>query len=320
MKVLILGQSSIASRRAFPALNKLDCINSIDIASRRDVDQNAFDGVKFHASYKGYELGLHKSDAELVYVSLHNSDHAYWAEAAIRLNKHVVVDKPAFLDLPTAVRLLSLAAQHNVCLAEATVFCDHPHVETLLKILNADGGVSRLVTVFSIPPLPLENFRNHKELGGGAFYDLAPYAAACSRLFFADDPQSIFCKFLSRNEVTGADMAFSVMASYSGGRCLLGHFGFDTEYQNYISAFGPGVAASVGRFFTPPVAIESPIIVTRNNEKSIITAQAGDSFELFFDRLCTAIKQKDWAEFSSALSRDAHFTNRLKASVQGEDS
>src|SRR5438046_8291042 len=121
MDVLILGHSSIAQRRVVPALSTLSGFGRIDVATRK-----AAGGVPFEWPYGDvygdYKKALHESAAQLVYVSLVNSEHARWTEEAINAGRHVVVDKPAFLGVQGTERMLELADRRGVCVAEATVW------------------------------------------------------------------------------------------------------------------------------------------------------------------------------------------------------
>src|SRR2546426_882339 len=128
MDVLILGLSSIAQRRAVPALRQLTSIRRIDMATRKAAKRDSIewnDGELF----PDYEKALTSSRAELVYVSLVNSEHARWTEAALNSGRHVVVDKPAFLGLDITNRMLDLADRKKACLAEATVWSYHPQIQ-----------------------------------------------------------------------------------------------------------------------------------------------------------------------------------------------
>ena len=37
---------------------------------------------------------LEKTDSQIVYISLINSEHYKWATKALNMNKHVIIDKP----------------------------------------------------------------------------------------------------------------------------------------------------------------------------------------------------------------------------------
>ena len=140
MKILIIGYSSIVRRRIIPALHHLDEIVEVDLATRRpDEVINPLDPVikNIHGNYKE---ALEQTDAELVYISLVNSLHGHWVEAALQTGKHVVVDKPAFLSLAETKRLVRMADRAGLCLAEAIVIGDHPQFNLVRNLTETHGG------------------------------------------------------------------------------------------------------------------------------------------------------------------------------------
>jgi predicted dehydrogenase len=280
----------------------MEDITSVIVASRRG---GAFDD---------YETAIAEGGADLAYISLENSNHAQWAERALQCGLHVVVDKPAFLTHGDAHRLTELAASKRRCLAEATVFAFHPQIAAVRDFFQSAGTAPRrVVALFSFPPLDAADFRNRPDRGGGALYDVGPYAVATSRLFFGRPPRGVHCEVLARGP-QGVDSAFSVLMRYDGGGALAGHFGFDTEYQNRLIAFGPGAAAELNRAFTLPPDTASRVAVRRNNVESELPVAPADSFALFLSAVVAAIGRGRWDEFTAALLEDAALLARLRSS------
>ncbi len=317
MKILIIGHSSIVRRRIIPALHHLDEIVGVDLATRRPGEvTNPLDS-EIGNIYGSYKEALEQTDAELVYVSLVNSLHGHWVEAALQAGKHVVVDKPAFLSLAETKRLAKMADRAGLCLAEAIVIGDHPQFNLVRNLGETHGGITRLFAVFSIPPFSQSNYRNHSELGGGALLDMGSYVAALGWLLFKKDPEEVVCRVLDHHAQTQVDTAFSVLVRYPDSGCFIGYFGFDTEYQNRITVIGPQISITLDRVFTIPPDLENKILVTRQSKQSIITCPPGDTFSLFFSRLIKAIKSKAWAEFPQDILRNVFFREQMQRSAQG---
>jgi NDP-hexose-3-ketoreductase len=205
-----------------------------------------------------------------------------------------------------------------MCLAEAVVFSHHPQIAVLKRLLLEHGSATRLIATFTMPPLPEDNFRNQPELGGGSLYDLGPYASAVSRLFFESAPDNVACNVVSNHPNTKVDTAFSVLASYSCGRSFVGHFGFDTEYQNRVTLFGPEMAATVDRIFTTPADFENHIDVNRSNQQSRILVEAGDPFEGFFANVIESVEKNRFSAFAKDLRQDAEFLETMRTVALGE--
>jgi predicted dehydrogenase len=76
MTWVILGVSSIATRRVLPALASLPAVNEIHLASRRPVNAGLLPAGKRGRVFSGYESALSQLEPGIAYVSLVNSLHA----------------------------------------------------------------------------------------------------------------------------------------------------------------------------------------------------------------------------------------------------
>ena len=105
MRFLILGYSAIAQKRIIRAVMDMEGITGIDIATRENANRISLPGRSLNV-FEGYQNALKQSQAEVVYISTVNNEHAEWVEKALNYGFHVIVDKPAFLNLNTAENLL----------------------------------------------------------------------------------------------------------------------------------------------------------------------------------------------------------------------
>ena len=319
MNILIIGFSEIAKKRILPALKKTEHIQCIDIASRSSAS-----GLLAESTYNGtvfndYADAISRSNADLVYLSLVNSSHAEWAEQALRRGCHVIVDKPAFTSIDDARRLTDLARAKGLCLAEATVYEYHSQIKMARDLfLQGETHPTRLTISFSFPPLPADNFRYQRHLGGGALWDLGPYAVSPGRLFFDDEPDEVFCRVCTRNPATGVDTSFSMLATYPGGHSMVGHFDFNTEYRNCINILGPGMSVDIDRVFTTPSDVENELKVHSHNNTKIHKTPAADSFSIFLQRVCDSIRESRHHSFIETLLSDATALHRLRKAAQEE--
>lgn len=319
MNILVIGYSAIVQKRILPALKKIEGIDNIDIATRSSIAFGADTTTSSGTVFNDYAEALSKSSAELVYISLVNSSHAEWAEKALRSERHVIVDKPAFTSLDDAQRLAALAHSRNRCLAEATVYPWHPQIQEARDLFQRAGThPTRLTVGFSFPPFPADNFRWQRHLGGGALWDLGPYAVSPGRLFFNAEPDEIVCRVCTKNQATGVDTSFSVLAVYPGGRSMVGHFDFNTEYRNGINILGPAMSVDIERVFTTPPDMENKLIVRSHNSTTIIKTPAADSFAIFLQHVRDSIRESRHQIFIETLLSDAVVLNRLRKAAQEE--
>jgi predicted dehydrogenase len=310
MDCLIIGCSRFARRRVLPALVGLDGIDAVHVASRSATDAPT-NGRRFH----DYEEALDATLPGLVYVSLTNDAHARWAEAALARGHHVVVDKPAFTDLATAERLVALARSRSLVLAEATTYGYHPVMAELRRVFAEHGSAPTHVTCALTPPIPADDFRHRKALGGGALLDLGPYAASLGRVIWGVAPAAISACSTHDGEV---DISFSLLARYGGGRVLAGHFGFDTEYCNWIHLLGPSLAVEArGVFSTPPDAA-TEITVRHRDAITVRTSPPAPAMRLFLAAVLAAIARGHHAPLAQTLLNDARVLDRLRHAADGQ--
>ena len=323
--VLILGFSRIAQRRVLPAFQGLAKVRGIEIASRRGRPENLPTADKVTRFHEDFTVALETTEADLVYVSTVNSEHAEWVERALLAGRHVVVDKPAVVRLADGERLVALAKSRGLCLAESVVWAAHPQVERCRQIFAQAGSrPTRLTAIFSMPPLAPDNFRYRAELGGGALWDLGPYAVSLGRELFAAEPSQLWCTTTSwfprlarRGGLGDVDTAFSLLARYPEGRSLVGHFGFDTEYRNEVTVLGPSASVHCARIFTTPPDLENELRIQIGNSASLELAPAADSFGCFFESVIEAIRPGgEVAGFAEYLASDLRVLTRMRGSAK----
>jgi NDP-hexose-3-ketoreductase len=288
MQVLLLGYSSIARRRVLPTLAAMG-VQHIEIATRSAAPEEMPPGRSGTRIFRDYAEALRQSEAELVYISVVNSLHAELAAMALETGHHVVIDKPATTDLSTARHLIQLAQSQDRLLAEATVYGYHPQI--------------------AVEP---ENFRNDADLGGGALLDLGPYAVTPGRLFFGDAPHEVICRSFTPSS-SQVENAFSVLATYPGGRSLVGHFGMTTGYINRLTVLGPDTTVTLDRVFSPPSDRVCQLRVNQHNQHRTVDVPAADNFALFLQAVLDAIERGDTESFAATLLADAVALDQLQS-------
>jgi predicted dehydrogenase len=307
--VLVLGYSNLARRRILPALAALG-VTGIEVASR-SAGQAEWPPPGCTRTFNDYGDALEHSAAALVYISTVNSLHAAMAEQALEAGRHVVVDKPLCLSVRSAERLASLASRRGLCLAEACVWDFHPQVQAARDVFAAVGSrPEKLSAVFSFPPLASDNFRYRANCGGGALWDLGPYAVTPGRLFFGAEPEAVVGCVLSQQGAV--DTAFAVMLTYPGGCALVGQYGFTTGYANRLEVLGSGVAVSLAPAFTSRADASLEVVVQDRSERRTVTLPPSDSFALFLQRLIGDIRAGNHEPWRANLLADARALGRLR--------
>lgn len=303
MRVLILGYSSIVERRVLPAAAKVGRIATVSIASKSRPKPD--DWPKQGLFFDDYEAALRSSDCDLVYLSLPNAMHAHWVMAALAAGKHVVVDKPAMMTLAASERAVEEARRAGRLVAEATVFGYHPQFASLVEFIAETGPMTQAAAQFIIPPLPIGNFRNHPELGGGCLLDLGPYAAATMRILGGGDVSDITALAGGRHPETGVEMGFSVLARLGNGGTFSGHFSFEGEYQNRLLVVGRFGSVLIERVFTPPADHSVEWRRRVRNVEDVVAFEPADTFANFLEAVTSAIADGGHERFHRDLLSDA---------------
>jgi dTDP-3,4-didehydro-2,6-dideoxy-alpha-D-glucose 3-reductase len=304
MRLLILGYSSIVERRVIPAAEKIAAVDKISIASKsRSLPNSGW--PKSGRLFSDYDTALRESDSDIVYLSLPNAMHEQWILAALAAGKHVIVDKPATMTREGGQRAVAEARRVGRVLAEATVFGYHPQFKALADFLAENGPLTHVDAQFVIPPLPIANFRNHKELGGGCLLDMGPYAAGLIRILGNGLPTQVTALAGGRHRETGVDMGFSAQARLANGAIFAGHFSFEGEYQNRLLVVGHSGSVIIERVFSPPADHHIEWRRRVRNVESVLTFEFADTFACFLDAVVSTIASGDHERFHRDLLSDS---------------
>jgi len=318
MEILIIGYSSIAKRKVIPALLSLPNIGKIHLATHQHPVDNIIPLGRQGDVYYDYGEAISKCRASLVYVSLPNSLHGKWIKQSLSKGFHVIVDKPAVVELAEAEALVKYAKRNNLCLAEANVWSYHPQTKRLKEMIEEQDKTPLSITaIFTSPPLEPNNFRYNPKLGGGIILDRGSYAASCSRIFLGHRPVEIISRIISYDSRNGVDLSFSLMMIYDCGSVLQGFFSLQAEYKNNISIIGPSYHFETERIFTPPPDTPLVINVKRKNKSEQVILEKGDSFALFFEEVLNSIQKNSFQQFSEVMLEDAQMLEIIKKSAKG---
>ena len=116
----VIGTAQIAKVCVIPAILKsktgvLQAIASRDLAKAQALVSKYRQGV----AYEGYAALLQDPEVDAVYISLPNQLHKEWTIEALRLGKHVLVEKPFAMNAGEAVVMAQAASRYGRLLMEA---------------------------------------------------------------------------------------------------------------------------------------------------------------------------------------------------------
>lgn len=203
----VLGTANIASWGMIPGMQQAEGCELYAIAGRSETKVNEFkDRFGFQKVYVGYDALLADPEVQAVYVPLPNHLHYEWVLKAIDAGKHVLCEKPMALTALEAEEMFRAAKRKGVLLAEAYAYLHSPYIASLREVIDSGsiGEVDYIETAFVTQGYE-EDYRLHREFGGGAMYDLGCY---CTTMMLSMiDAEPSFVKAVA--EFGGDDVDFN---------------------------------------------------------------------------------------------------------------
>nr|GMC48744.1 uncharacterized oxidoreductase At4g09670-like [Ipomoea batatas] len=86
--------------------------------------------------YGGYDAVLDDPDVDAVYIALPTSLHVQWAVLAAQKKKHVLVEKPAALNVAELDRILAACESSGVQYMDATPWMHHPRTAKMKEFFS----------------------------------------------------------------------------------------------------------------------------------------------------------------------------------------
>lgn len=229
----ILGAARV-NERLLPAIVEASNAELVAIASRRP---NAaaetlakyapkVQGVK---TYDELEDLLEDASIQAVYIPLANHEHAEWALKAIAAGKHVLIEKPMAIKVEDVEAIEAAALKHKVKVMEGFMYRFHPQHQRVKEIVQSGliGEVMFAKASYSFMMREARMYRlaNDTANGGGAMWDIGPYAIHTLRHCFENKPVSVTA--MAKYAQSGADISTSGVIDFGDGK--RGHF--DTSFE-----------------------------------------------------------------------------------------
>ncbi len=189
----ILGTANIARWATIPGMKKAENCELVAIAGRNPEKAERFaKEYGIPKAYGSYEELLEDSEIQAVYIPLPNDIHLKWVKASLKAGKHVLCEKPLALNAGEAEEMYKTAEECGVYLMEAYAYLHSPYVESLKNDVKSGiiGEVDYIDTAFVTQGYK-EDFRLHKEFGGGAMYDLGCYCTTMIMSLIDSEPDMV---------------------------------------------------------------------------------------------------------------------------------
>ena len=237
----ILGAARV-NERLLPAILEASNSQLVAIASRRagaaaeTLKKYAPQGfnTKDVKCYDNLDALINDNNVEAIYCPMANEEHAEWAIKAINAGKHILIEKPMALRVADIDAIEAAAKKNNVKAMEGFMVRFHPQHKRLKEIVGSGliGDVLSARASFSFLMKPARMYRINRSMadGGGALWDIGPYAIHSLRWCFGCEPKSVIAH--AKLNEHGADTVMSGVLDFGldkEGRARFGHFDISFE-------------------------------------------------------------------------------------------
>ena len=135
----ILGTADISQKNIRAIILSKNC-RIVALASRSVERANAFlSNLNLSSSVTvmpTYESLIISNDVDAIYIPLPTTLHLEWSKKAIANGKHVLLEKPAAINLSELQDIIKACKANKVCLMDGVMFMHHLRMKNLYSILQ----------------------------------------------------------------------------------------------------------------------------------------------------------------------------------------
>ena len=200
--------------------------------------------------FDGFDQVINHEKVDVIYIPLANEEHTEVALKAIRAKKHVLIEKPMAIKSEEVKILIEEASKNNVKIMEGFMYAFHPQFDRIMNTIKSNilGDINYAHSMFSFPIQPARFYRINRSMenGGGALWDIGPYAIHTIRQCFKENP--IRVKAIAKLNEHGADISTSGLIDFGNSKRATFDISFECTRRSEFEAFGP-----LGRVKCPTV-------------------------------------------------------------------
>ena len=251
----IVGAARV-NERLIPAINQSELGELIAIGSRRKGAAKEC-LLKYLPEYEdkvscfdGFDQIINHKNIDAIYIPLANQEHTEVALKAIRAKKHVLIEKPMAIKSEEVEILIEEATKNNVKIMEGFMYAFHPQFDRIMSTIKSNilGDINYAHSMFSFPIQPARFYRINRSMenGGGALWDIGPYAIHTIRQCFKNNPKRV--KAIAKLNEHGADISTTGLIDFGNSNHATFDISFERTRRSEFEVFGP-----LGRVKCPTV-------------------------------------------------------------------
>ena len=235
-------------------------------------------------TFTGFDSVINHPKINAIYIPLANEEHTPTALKAIRSKKNVLIEKPMAIKTSDVELILSEAKKFNVKVMEGFMYAFHPQFQRLLDIIKSNilGEINYAYSMFSFPIQPSRHYRINRPItsGGGALWDIGPYAIHTLRQCFKKNPMRVYAQ--SKLNEHGADISTTGMIDFGQSKRATFDISFECIRRSEIEVFGTSGRAKIPTVWLPENHKAKIIYSTEKSGFCEETIPMANHFELEF--------------------------------------
>jgi xylose dehydrogenase (NAD/NADP) len=283
----LLGAGFIASRGVAPAMRAADGVVVQAVAARDIARAEALEPVRALDSYD--EL-CSADDVDAVYISLPNDAHLHWVTVALEAGKAVLCEKPLALDAAQVAEMTAVAERTGGLLVEASWNRWHPRTRRVEQVLADVDRPVDVLTWFTFPGVPEDNYRLDPSRGGGALLDVGCYATAAALIALGEDAVVVDAE--QHMGATGVDLTTAATLQSALGRAhVLGSF--EQEEAQGWTVTTEGFALSLDHPAFTSWHEASTLRIAEDGVERVETFDAVDPYRLMVEAVSRRVRGED---------------------------
>ncbi len=261
----LIGFSDISERIMIDIINSNSKCSIKKIASKTRIIPKQVIKKTNAIACKNYLDIINDKNIDAIYISIPAGIRLKWTKLALKSKKHILIEKPATMNISEARQITKLAIKNNCVLKENFMFLHHKQHKFVKNIIdrNLIGKIKLINCIFTYPKFKKNNYRNSKSLGGGALYDVGCYSLKLANYFLGGRLRVDNSALIKKN---GIDIFGNISISNQKQQILNSVFGYNAPYKNSYQIICENGYINVFRAFSIPVNNESRIDVYRNNK------------------------------------------------------
>jgi len=316
----IVGAARV-NERLIPAINKSEFGELIAIGSRRKgaakdcLIKNLPEYEDKVSCFDGLDQVINHESIDAIYIPLANEEHTEVALKSIRAKKHVLIEKPMTIKSEEVRILIEEAKKNNVEIMEGFMYAFHPQFDRIMNTIKSNilGDISYAHSMFSFPIQPARFYRIDRSMenGGGALWDIGPYAIHTLRQCFKENPKRV--QAIAQLNEHGADISTSGLIDFGSSKRASFDISFECTRRSEFEAFGPQGRVRCPTVWQPEDKQAKIIITTESSGLTEEVVPAANHFVLEINHFNKVIS----SDIVSKLSNeDALWNVRTLESIQ----